>query len=148
VGSQPPSCSCSHSPTTIPGPLIERNWFAQLKLNDQILAEDKHVPMYKELAASAGVEYIAGGATQNSIRVAQWMLQVRGVCVVCVACDRHRTCVAVQPPSAASATRSAAAAWPLGWLLAHDPPLPADAHRCPAPPATWAALARTSLPQR
>lgn len=25
----------------------------------------------------AEVEYIAGGATQNSIRVAQWMLQVR-----------------------------------------------------------------------
>jgi hypothetical protein len=24
----------------------------------------------------ADVEYIAGGATQNSIRVAQWMLQV------------------------------------------------------------------------
>lgn len=48
----------------------------QLKLNDQILAEDKHVPMYKELAAQSEVEYIAGGATQNSIRVAQWMLQV------------------------------------------------------------------------
>lgn len=47
----------------------------QLKLNDQILAEDQHVPMYKELAAMADVEYIAGGATQNSIRVAQWMLQ-------------------------------------------------------------------------
>lgn len=26
----------------------------------------------------ADVEYIAGGATQNSIRVAQWMLQVPG----------------------------------------------------------------------
>lgn len=50
----------------------------ELKLNDQILAEDKHVPMYKELAAMAEVEYIAGGATQNSIRVAQWMLQVPG----------------------------------------------------------------------
>ncbi len=25
-----------------------------------------------------GVEYIAGGATQNSIRIAQWMLQVPG----------------------------------------------------------------------
>lgn len=32
--------------------------------------------MYKELAAQSDVEYIAGGATQNSIRVAQWMLQV------------------------------------------------------------------------
>jgi hypothetical protein len=31
----------------------------------------------QELAVMADVEYIAGGATQNSIRVAQWMLQVR-----------------------------------------------------------------------
>ncbi|CAK9867156.1 unnamed protein product [Sphagnum jensenii] len=44
-------------------------------LNNAILAEDKHVPMYKELAAKPDVEYIAGGATQNTIRVAQWMLQ-------------------------------------------------------------------------
>ncbi|CAK9210016.1 unnamed protein product [Sphagnum jensenii] len=44
-------------------------------LNNAILAEAKHVPMYKELAAKPDVEYIAGGATQNTIRVAQWMLQ-------------------------------------------------------------------------
>lgn len=59
-------------PPTLPTPPLP-----QLKLNDQILAEEKHVPMYRELAASGDVEYIAGGATQNSIRVAQWMLQVR-----------------------------------------------------------------------
>lgn len=35
------------------------------------------MPMYRELAAMGEVEYIAGGATQNSIRIAQWMLQVR-----------------------------------------------------------------------
>lgn len=46
-------------------------WGAEL--NNAILAEDKHKPMYAELAASHPVEYIAGGATQNSIRVAQWM---------------------------------------------------------------------------
>ena len=40
-----------------------------------ILAEDKHQPLYKELVDNYEVEYIAGGATQNSIRVAQWMLQ-------------------------------------------------------------------------
>lgn len=40
-----------------------------------ILAEDKHQPLYKELVDKFQVEYIAGGATQNSIRVAQWMLQ-------------------------------------------------------------------------
>ncbi|KAG0493790.1 hypothetical protein HPP92_004784 [Vanilla planifolia] len=49
-----------------------------VKLNDAILAEEKHLPMYEELASKYNVEYIAGGATQNSIRVAQWMLQVPG----------------------------------------------------------------------
>ena len=43
------------------------------KLNDAILAEDKHKPLYAKLAKTHPVEYIAGGATQNSIRVAQWM---------------------------------------------------------------------------
>ena len=46
-----------------------------LKLGDQILAEDKHQPLYPELEKDYKVEYIAGGATQNTIRVAQWMLQ-------------------------------------------------------------------------
>jgi len=43
-----------------------------------ILAEDKHQPVFKELEAKPDVKYIAGGATQNSIRVAQWMLQAPG----------------------------------------------------------------------
>ena len=47
-----------------------------VKLNDAILAEDKHAPMYEDMTKQFEVEYIAGGATQNSIRVAQWMLQV------------------------------------------------------------------------
>lgn len=46
-----------------------------IKAGDAILAEDKHQPLFKELAEKEGVQYIAGGATQNSIRVAQWMLQ-------------------------------------------------------------------------
>ena len=45
-------------------------------MNNQILAEDKHLPMYTELADMKGTTYVAGGATQNSIRFAQWMLQV------------------------------------------------------------------------
>ncbi|KAG6479872.1 hypothetical protein ZIOFF_063348 [Zingiber officinale] len=49
-----------------------------IKINNAILAEEKHLPMYDELAAKSNVEYIAGGATQNSIRVAQWMLQIPG----------------------------------------------------------------------
>ncbi|KZV26059.1 adenosine kinase 2 [Dorcoceras hygrometricum] len=49
-----------------------------IRLNNAILAEDKHLPMYDEMASKYKVEYIAGGATQNSIRVAQWMLQIPG----------------------------------------------------------------------
>nr|XP_026690632.1 adenosine kinase isoform X1 [Ciona intestinalis] len=45
-----------------------------LKANDAILAEDKHLPMYEEIVKMFAVDYIAGGATQNSIKVAQWML--------------------------------------------------------------------------
>jgi len=43
-----------------------------------ILAEEKHQPVFAEMAAKKDVQYIAGGATQNSIRVAQWMLQTPG----------------------------------------------------------------------
>jgi len=46
-----------------------------LKLNNAILAEEAHRPLFEELVNNYQVEYIAGGATQNSIRVAQWMLQ-------------------------------------------------------------------------
>lgn len=46
-----------------------------VKLNDAILCEDKHKPVYEDLVDNHNAQYIAGGATQNSIRVAQWMLQ-------------------------------------------------------------------------
>lgn len=46
-----------------------------VKLNNAILAEAQHMPIYKELIDNFPVQYIAGGATQNSIRVAQWMLK-------------------------------------------------------------------------
>ncbi|KAE9590919.1 hypothetical protein Lal_00023214 [Lupinus albus] len=49
-----------------------------ITLNNAILAEDKHKPMYDEIIEKFNVEYIAGGATQNSIKVAQWMLQIPG----------------------------------------------------------------------
>jgi len=49
-----------------------------LQANNAILAEAKHQPLYAELMASPGVELIAGGATQNSIRTAQWMLGAEG----------------------------------------------------------------------
>ena len=47
-------------------------------LNNAILAEEKHQPLYAELIANFPVQYIAGGATLNSIRVAQWMIQIPG----------------------------------------------------------------------
>ncbi|KAF2353685.1 Carbohydrate kinase PfkB, partial [Trinorchestia longiramus] len=45
-----------------------------LEANNAILAEDKHTPMYEEMTKMPGVEFIAGGSTQNSMRVAQWIL--------------------------------------------------------------------------
>ena len=42
-----------------------------LKPDNAILAEEKHLPLYKELSEMDGTEYIAGGSTLNSIRVAQ-----------------------------------------------------------------------------
>ena len=56
---------------------VEQDTFDKygIKPGDIILAEDKHQPLFKELAEKEGVQYIADGATQNSIRVAQWMLQ-------------------------------------------------------------------------
>lgn len=49
-----------------------------LKLDSAILAEEKHMPLYQELVDHYDVQYIAGGATQNSCRVAQWMLSAAG----------------------------------------------------------------------
>jgi adenosine kinase len=40
----------------------------ELASNNAILAEAKHQPLYAELVTNYKVEYIAGGATQNSIR--------------------------------------------------------------------------------
>ena len=50
----------------------------KIKANDAVLAEESHLPLYDEFASLPNVEYIAGGATLNGIRVAQWMLQVPG----------------------------------------------------------------------
>mmetsp|Transcript_8358 Transcript_8358/g.26627 ORF Transcript_8358/g.26627 Transcript_8358/m.26627 type:complete len:354 (+) Transcript_8358:90-1151(+) len=59
----------------VEAPLLEKYG---LKMNDAILAEEKHQPLFAEMVAKPDVKYIAGGATQNSIRVAQWMLQAPG----------------------------------------------------------------------
>ncbi|XP_061564208.1 adenosine kinase-like isoform X2 [Cololabis saira] len=46
-----------------------------LKPNDQILAEDKHKSLFEEIVKRSKVEYHAGGSTQNSVKIAQWMIQ-------------------------------------------------------------------------
>lgn len=49
-----------------------------LKLDTAILAEESHMALYPEMIEKYSVQYIAGGATQNSCRVAQWMLRGQG----------------------------------------------------------------------
>jgi adenosine kinase len=46
-----------------------------LKPNDAIIAEAKHEKLFAEMMTDYTPTYMAGGATQNSIRVAQWLLQ-------------------------------------------------------------------------
>jgi len=46
-----------------------------LKSNDAILTESEEI--FKDLTGQYAVDYIAGGATQNSIRVAQWILELK-----------------------------------------------------------------------
>jgi len=45
-----------------------------LKPNDAVIAAEEHMPIFKEIVEKYTPEYFAGGATQNSIKVAQWML--------------------------------------------------------------------------
>jgi adenosine kinase len=50
-----------------------------LKVGNATLATDSDLPMYQEIVKYPDVLYIAGGATQNSIRGAQWMSPVPGM---------------------------------------------------------------------
>jgi len=50
-----------------------------LEANNAVLAEDKHLPMYKEMEEKFKVDYVAGGATLNTMRVGQWILQKANV---------------------------------------------------------------------
>lgn len=42
-----------------------------LPLNATILAEEKHLPLFKELKEKYKPTYIPGGSTQNTLRAAQ-----------------------------------------------------------------------------
>lgn len=45
-----------------------------LESNNAILADERHNGLCEEMIAKYKVEYLAGGAVQNSLRVAQWMI--------------------------------------------------------------------------
>lgn len=57
---------------TVDAALLEKY---ELKANDAILAEPKHSPIYDELKAMDCVQFVPGGATQNSARIAQALLK-------------------------------------------------------------------------
>jgi len=61
-----------------------------LNANDSIMAEEKHMPLYEELQKNFKVTYVAGGATQNSIRAAQWILPPNSTSFIgCVGKDEY-----------------------------------------------------------
>jgi len=62
-----------------------------LKAGNAILAEPSHLPLYDEIQKQYTAEYIAGGAAQNSIRVAQWLIGTPGasVYVGCIGNDTN-----------------------------------------------------------
>eukprot|EP00833_Pecoramyces_ruminatium_P004532 jgi/Orpsp1_1/1178564/evm.model.c7180000065862.1 len=61
-----------------------------LKANDSIMAEEKHMPIYEDLMKNFNVTYVAGGATQNSIRGAQWLLPPNSTTFIgCVGNDEY-----------------------------------------------------------
>lgn len=47
-----------------------------LEPNNAILAEDKHKDMYEDIVQKFKVEFVPGGAAQNTTRVAQWLIGI------------------------------------------------------------------------
>jgi len=59
-----------------------------LKPNDAILAEDKHLPIFEDLVKDSNVEFSVGGAAQNTARVAQWLLGTKNTAYIgCIGKD-------------------------------------------------------------
>lgn len=50
-----------------------------LKANDAILADEKHLPLFSEVLGFPDVKFIAGGAAQNTARAAQYILPPKSV---------------------------------------------------------------------
>lgn len=59
-------------------------------MNNAILAEEKHMPIFQDLQDNFKCDFIAGGATQNTTRVCQWMSQTEGATayIGCVGKDK------------------------------------------------------------
>ncbi|ORY23820.1 adenosine kinase [Naematelia encephala] len=53
-----------------------------LKSNDAILAEEKHMPIYDDIVKNAKVDYVAGGAGQNTARGAAYVLPEKSVAYI------------------------------------------------------------------
>ncbi|XP_030570040.1 adenosine kinase isoform X1 [Drosophila novamexicana] len=72
---------------TVPMHFLERYG---MKEDDAILAEERHMPIYRELAEDYQAEYLAGGSVQNSLRIAQWIIGQPNVAVFfgCVGKDK------------------------------------------------------------
>jgi len=61
-----------------------------LKLNDTILAEPKHMPLYDDLLQNRNAKIIAGGGAQNTARGASYMLPPDSVWYIgCVGKDEY-----------------------------------------------------------
>ncbi|KAF2123473.1 Ribokinase-like protein [Dothidotthia symphoricarpi CBS 119687] len=61
-----------------------------LKANDAILAEEKHMGLYEDLLQNYKAVLIAGGAAQNTARGAQYMLQPDSVVYIgCIGKDKY-----------------------------------------------------------
>ncbi|KAL7423337.1 adenosine kinase [Cryptotrichosporon argae] len=54
----------------------------ELKPNDAILAEEKHMPIYDDIVKNADVTYVAGGAAQNAARGAAYVLPAKSVAYI------------------------------------------------------------------
>lgn len=61
-----------------------------LKNNNAILAEEKHMPLYEELMKNEQIVCTAGGSGQNSLRVVQWVLKKPNVAVFFGAVGRDK----------------------------------------------------------
>lgn len=72
---------------------VDKDFLNKYKLepNNAILADDLHKSLYDELTERYSVEYIPGGATQNTTRIAQWLIGIPQATtfVGCISHDKY-----------------------------------------------------------